>query len=76
MAKKLRINLDALIKEKEEVEGRRIPMTEIAANMRVSYLTLNKLRKPEPKGCQISTIEALCEYFDKKVEDVLVEVPE
>ena len=74
MMRKLRINLDQLIKEKEQAENRRITMQEISTETKVSYLTLNKLRKPEPHGCQISPIEALCEYFGKPVQEVLVEV--
>lgn len=73
---KLRINLDQLIREKEQAENRKITMQEISTETQISYLTLNKLRKPEPHGCQISTIEALCEYFGKPVQDVLVTVPE
>lgn len=72
--KKLRVNFNALLQEKEAAEERHIPLQEVATETGLSYLTLNKLRKPDAKGCQVSTLEVLCAYFDKPVEQVLVEV--
>lgn len=69
----LRVNLDSLIKQKEATEERKITLTEVAAETGISYLTLQKLRKPGENGCQLSTVSKLCTYFGKAVNEVVVE---
>lgn len=75
MAITLKVNLPALIREKAETENRRITLAEIKLETGLSYLTLQKLSKGDgDQGCNKKTLEALCNYFNKPINEVLVEV--
>lgn len=69
-----KVDLDNLIKQKAAAEDRKITLQEVATETKISYLTLQKLRKPEGGGCQLSTVEKLCRYFGKTINEVVIEI--
>lgn len=69
-----KVNLDELMKQKAAAEDRKITLQEVATETKISYLTLQKLRKPDGGGCQLSTVEKLCRYFGKSINEVVVDV--
>lgn len=66
-----------LVAEKERRELRKITQTEIANATGVNRTTLSKMLNPAVRhSTTTSAIEALCKYFDCRVEDLMVYVPE
>jgi putative transcriptional regulator len=66
-----------LVAEKERRELRKITQTEIANSTGVNRTTLSKMLNPAVRhSTTTSAIEALCKYFDCRVEDLMVYVPE
>lgn len=69
-----KVDLDNLIKQKATSEDRKITLQEVSTETDISYLTLQKLRKPGGGGCQLSTVEKLCKYFNKPINEVVIEI--
>lgn len=69
-----KVDLDTLMKQKAAIEDRKLTLQEVATETDISYLTLQKLRKPNGGGCQLSTVEKLCRYFAKPINEVVIDV--
>ncbi|WP_445426667.1 MULTISPECIES: helix-turn-helix domain-containing protein [unclassified Alishewanella] len=66
-----------LVAEKEKKEIRKITLTEVSAATGVNRTSLSKMLNPASRhSTTTSAIEALCKYFDCRVEDLMVYVPE
>lgn len=77
MGHSYRIDLTSLLQEKAELEGREkeIPLTEVSVETGLSYLTVLKLRQ-DGSSWSRSTLEAICNYFQKEPGEILVRVEE
>lgn len=69
------IDLKALLAHKCEVEGRdkQIPLTEVATETGLSYLTVQKLFH-DGSAWSRTTMTRLCEYFGKEPGELLIRV--
>ncbi|CAI3798080.1 helix-turn-helix domain-containing protein [Rheinheimera sp. MM224] len=66
-----------LVAEKERKELRKITLTEVSETTGVNRTTLSKMLNPAVRhSTTTSAIEALCKYFNCRVEDLMVYVPE
>lgn len=66
-----------LIAEKERRENRKISVSEVARHTGVNRTSLSKMQNPAIQhSTTTNAIEALCRYFDCKVEDVMVYQPD
>lgn len=66
-----------LIAEKELRENRKITLQEVTENTGVNRTSLSKMQNPAMKhSTTTGAIDALCRYFDCKVEDVMVYQPD
>lgn len=64
-----------LIAEKEKRENRKVTQLEISQHTGVNRTSLSKMQNPDMKySATTSAIDALCRYFDCKIEDILVYV--
>jgi putative transcriptional regulator len=66
-----------LIAEKEKLENRKITLQEVTQHTGVNRTSLSKMQNPDMRhSTTTSAIEALCRYFNCRVEDVMVYEPE
>tara|TARA_R110000782_G_scaffold22228_2_gene59149 strand:+ start:118 stop:366 length:249 start_codon:yes stop_codon:yes gene_type:complete len=72
----IRIRLKEVLAEKEFRDGRVITLNEVSKATGIHRATLSKIANE--KGCNTGTdnIDALCNYFECRVEDLLVHLPE
>jgi len=70
------MNFSELLIKKEKVEGRRIPLDEIAREIGVSRMTLSRLTGPIYHSTSTDIIDKLCHYFHCKEIGELVEYRE
>lgn len=70
----IRFKLGEMIEKKQFIEGRRIPMNEIAAETGLNRMTLSKILNQRGYGTGTDTIDRLCQYFNCKVEDLMEHV--
>jgi DNA-binding Xre family transcriptional regulator len=76
MSTLIRIRLKEVLAEKEFHDGRVITLNEVSKATGIHRATLSKIANE--KGCNTGTdnIDALCNYFECRVEDLLVHLPE
>lgn len=72
----LRFNISRLLREKEEMENRRIPLKELGEATGISISVLSTLASPRV-GASTNTrfLEALCRYFGCSPSDLIELVP-
>ena len=61
-----------LLAEKEQREKRRIPLTEVAKETQISWKTLQGWANNDVSRFDAEKIEALCNYLDCNIGDLLV----
>lgn len=70
----MKTNLRVLIAQKEQRDGVRYSYRKISALTGLSTATLCKLAKPEGvKRVDSKTVEKLCDFFECKLDDLLVD---
>lgn len=69
--RKLKNRLLHLILEKEGKEGRRIPLSHIAAEIDVRNNTMTNWLKNDQQKLDVAVIERLCDYFECDLSDLL-----
>ncbi|TKF13376.1 helix-turn-helix transcriptional regulator [Enterovibrio norvegicus] len=67
----IRYNIKALIEKKSEAEGRKITAAEVARAIGIQKAAMTKLVNNYEYTTTTRTIDALCEYFDCEVQDVI-----
>lgn len=67
--------LRALIADREKLLNRRISYREIEAATRISYSTLSRLGRGRVTQFNARLLDALCEYFECGVGDILQYTP-
>ncbi len=72
----IRFRIKELIADKEFREKRKITLQEVAAEAGVNRTALSKMMNPSYEySTTTRAIDALCEYFECEVGDVIVYVP-
>ncbi len=71
MARRLRNRLLHLITEKERIERRRIPQSEVAKAIGVTNNTIGNWIRNDVAKVEASIVENLCEYFRCELGDLL-----
>lgn len=75
MIQVLRSRVRQLMLEKSARDGRRITLRDVQAATGLAYATVQNLAANRGvQNVRLSTIEALCEYFDCRIEDVIERV--
>jgi putative transcriptional regulator len=72
----IRSNFKLLHAQKEVNEGRRIPYREISSKTGISTRTLSALANNETTLYAAHTLSRLCVYYNCKVGDLLVYLPD
>lgn len=67
----IRYNVKALIEKKSQAEGRKITAAEVARAIGIQKAAMTKLVNNYDYTTTTRTIDALCEYFDCEVQDVI-----
>lgn len=68
--------LRSLIAQKEQQENRRLSLREIQAATKISYSSLSRLANGHMSRFDIALLDALCEYFNCDVGDILQYAPD
>ena len=63
-----------MIDAKSEKEKRKISLTEVAEAVGVQKSAISKMAKNSNYSTTTKTLDALCIYFDCKIEDVITHV--
>lgn len=71
----LRFKVGKLIAEKEFREKRKVTVAEVADGCSISRGTLRKICNVIGYNTGTETIDKLCDYFDCKIEDLVLHVP-
>ncbi|MGR5409082.1 helix-turn-helix domain-containing protein [Vibrio alfacsensis] len=72
----IRYKLKELIELKEKIEGKKISQAAIAREIGVQRSAINKLVTSKDYVTTTTTLNALCAYFDCKIEDLVEHVPD
>ena len=73
----IKTKFDELIRKKEYMEKRDLPLRTIAAETGLAIGTVQRLRKGDVSRVYLSTLDNLCEYFHvSAIGDVLQYMPE
>ncbi|MFM2598240.1 helix-turn-helix domain-containing protein [Vibrio fortis] len=72
----IRYKLKELIELKEKIEGKKISQAAIAREIGVQRSAINKLVTSKDYVTTTTTLNALCAYFDCKIEDLVEYVPD
>lgn len=72
----IRYKLKELIELKEKVEGKKISQAAIAREIGVQRSAINKLVTSRDYVTTTTTLNALCSYFDCKIEDLVEYIPD
>ncbi|SBT11923.1 helix-turn-helix domain-containing protein [Vibrio celticus] len=67
----IRYNLKELIEKKSKEEGRKISGAQIAAEIGIQRSAMAKMIRDEGYTTTTKTIDALCEYFDCDVSELI-----
>ena len=67
----IRYNLKQLIERKSLREGRKISGTEIANEIGIQRSAMAKMIRDEGYTTTTKTLDALCQYFDCRIEDLV-----
>lgn len=71
----IRYNLKQLIERKSLREGRKISGTEIAKEIGIQRSAMAKMIRDEGYTTTTKTLDALCQYFDCRIEDLVTYEP-
>jgi putative transcriptional regulator len=72
----IRYKLKELIELKEKVEGKKISQAAIAREIGVQRSAINKLVTSKDYVTTTATLNALCAYFNCKIEDLVEYLPD
>lgn len=72
----LRFKIKEMIAKREFEEGRRITIAEIAEAAGIHRVTLSKMINRRGLSTSTDHLDALCRYFDCKIEDLVEYVPD
>lgn len=72
----LRFYLKRLIAEKELEWGKRISMSEISESTGIHVSTLSRLANHKAVNTSSANIEALCDYFECRIQDLVEYIPD
>lgn len=73
----IRFRLKELLAEKEFQEKRKITLNEVAEKTGVNRTSLSKMQNPAMRhSTTTKSIDSLCQYFNCRVEEVMVYVQE
>lgn len=72
----IRYNLKQLIERKSLREGRKISGTEIANEIGMQRSAMAKMIRDEGYTTTTKTLDALCQYFDCRIEDLVTYEPQ
>jgi putative transcriptional regulator len=67
----IRYNLKELIERKSFSEGRKIPAAEIANEIGIQRSAMAKMVRDEGYNTTTKTLEALCQYFECEIGDLI-----
>jgi len=71
----LRFKVKELIADKEFNEGRKVTISEVAEACGMNRMTLTKICNQKGYSTVTDNLDKLCEYFDCKIEDLALHVP-
>ena len=72
----IRYNLKQLIEKKSLREGRKISGAEIANEIGIQRSAMAKMIRDEGYTTTTKTLDALCQYFDCRIEDLVTYEPQ
>lgn len=72
----IRYKIRELVSEKSKREGRKITLSFLAEQVGIQSSAMSKIANNTGYHTSVTTIEALCKFFDCKIEDILEYVPD
>lgn len=72
----IRYKIKELIQRKYDEEGQKITLSFLAEQVGIQSSAMSKIIKNQGYNTRMSTIEALCEYFNCPIEDVVEIIPD
>ncbi|MBD3820988.1 MAG: helix-turn-helix transcriptional regulator [Thiotrichales bacterium] len=72
----IRFKLKEVIAEKEFIEKRHITIKEVSDETGINRMTLSKILNHPGHSTTTDNIDKLCTFFNCKVEDLMVFIPE
>ncbi|ENM5780282.1 helix-turn-helix transcriptional regulator [Vibrio mimicus] len=72
----IRYKIRELIADKSKQEGRKITLSFLAEQVGIQSSAMSKIANNTGYHTSVTTIEALCKFFDCKIEDVIEYLPE
>ncbi|WP_434143227.1 helix-turn-helix domain-containing protein [Photobacterium leiognathi] len=72
----IKYKIRALIQQHPLHNGRKVTLTYLAENVGVQSSAMSKIANNKGYNTSVSTIEALCKFFNCNVEDVMEYVPD
>ncbi|WP_170308284.1 helix-turn-helix domain-containing protein [Parashewanella tropica] len=72
----IRYKLNELISKKSKDENRKITLSQVAREIGVQRAAMSKMAQNKGYGSTTKTLNALCVYFDCKIEDLIEFVKE
>ncbi|PNH88787.1 transcriptional regulator [Vibrio diazotrophicus] len=72
----IRYKIRELVTEKSKREGRRITLSYLAEQVGIQSSAMSKIANNTGYHTSVTTIEALCKFFDCKIEDVIEYLPD
>jgi putative transcriptional regulator len=72
----IRYKIRELIADKSKREGRKITLSFLAEQVGIQSSAMSKIANNTGYHTSVTTIEALCKFFDCKIEDVIEYLPE
>lgn len=72
----IKYKIRELVKQKSEQEGRKITLSFLANEVGIQSSAMSKIANNTGYHTSITTLEALCKFFDCKIEDVVEYVPD
>lgn len=76
LLKLIRYKIRELIADKSKREGRKITLSFLAEQVGIQSSAMSKIANNTGYHTSVTTIEALCKFFDCKIEDVIEYLPE
>lgn len=71
----IRFKLKEAIAEKEFAEKKRLTIKEISEVTGINRMTLSKILNHPGHSTTTENVDKLCEFFECKVEDLMVHIP-
>jgi putative transcriptional regulator len=72
----IRYKIRELVAEKSKREGMRITLSYLAEQVGIQSSAMSKIANNTGYHTSVTTIEALCKFFDCKIEDVIEYLPD